>query len=381
MAPPEKPSRLGRGLDALLARKEPAKSTPEARSAAAEPAVAAPAASSAANAAEAAQTPASPAAAAPTGERRAETRPPTSTESPASPYAATPASVPAVDTVPKDTRRSGYQMLPIAHIGANRFQPRKEFREEDLRDLEASLRAEGLLQPITVRPAPEHTGYELIAGERRLRAAKRLGWTEIPAIVRETSDRAMITLAMVENLQRADLDPIEEADGYQRMIDDFDLTQQEVADVVGKDRSTVANALRLLALPASVKRMLQDRHITVGHARAMLPLETERAIADMARDVVAKSLSVRDVELKVRNSRPNPAKSGRTLKPETASPAAVGSSASNAEQRRMEELLRKKFQTTVTLNLSGKEKGEIRINFFSNDDLERVLELLGIDLD
>lgn len=381
MASPEKPSRLGRGLDALLARKEPAKSAPEARSAAAEPAVAAPAASSAANAAEAAQTPASPAAAAPTGERRAETRPPTSTESPASPYAATPASVPAVDTVPKDTRRSGYQMLPIAHIGANRFQPRKEFREEDLRDLEASLRAEGLLQPITVRPAPEHTGYELIAGERRLRAAKRLGWTEIPAIVRETSDRAMITLAMVENLQRADLDPIEEADGYQRMIDDFDLTQQEVADVVGKDRSTVANALRLLALPASVKRMLQDRHITVGHARAMLPLETERAIADMARDVVAKSLSVRDVELKVRNSRPNPAKSGRTLKPETASPAAVGSSASNAEQRRMEELLRKKFQTTVTLNLSGKEKGEIRINFFSNDDLERVLELLGIDLD
>lgn len=272
-------------------------------------------------------------------------------------------------------------MLPIAHIGANRFQPRKEFREEDLRDLEASLRAEGLLQPITVRPAPEHTGYELIAGERRLRAAKRLGWKEIPAIVRETTDRAMITLAMVENLQRADLDPIEEADGYQRMIDDFDLTQQEVADVVGKDRSTVANALRLLALPASVKRMLQDRHITVGHARAMLPLETERAIADMARDVVAKSLSVRDVELKVRNSRPNPAQSGRKLKPETASTTSAGSSASNAEQRRMEELLRKKFQTTVTLNLSGKEKGEIRINFFSNDDLERVLELLGIDLD
>lgn len=385
MAPPEKPSRLGRGLDALLARKEPPKPAPESSATAPEAVANAPASVSPSSAASTATSPAtSPAApnpSAPTGDQLADTRSRQSTETPASPYAATPASVPAVDTAPKDARRSGYQMLPIAHIGANRFQPRKEFREEDLRDLEASLRAEGLLQPITVRPAPEHTGYELIAGERRLRAAKRLGWTEIPAIVRETTDRAMITLAMVENLQRADLDPIEEADGYQRMIDDFELTQQEVADVVGKDRSTVANALRLLALPASVKRMLQDRHITVGHARAMLPLETERAIADMARDVVAKSLSVRDVELKVRNSRPNPAKSGRTLKPETASPAAVGSSASNAEQRRMEELLRKKFQTTVTLNLSGKEKGEIRINFFSNDDLERVLELLGIDLD
>lgn len=234
-----------------------------------------------------------------------------------------------------------------------------------------------------MRPAPEHSGYELIAGERRLRAATRLGWKEIPAIVRETNDRTMLTLAMVENLQRADLDPIDEADGYQRLIDDFELTQQEVADVVGKERPTIANALRLLALPASVKRMLQDRHITVGHARALLPLETERAIADLARDVVAKSLSVRDVELRVRNTRPNPAKSGRKTKAVTdsAASAVATGSAAGAELRRIEELLRKKLQTTVALHLSGPEKGEVRIAFFSNDDLERVLQLLGINLD
>lgn len=271
-------------------------------------------------------------------------------------------------------------MLPIAHIAANPFQPRKEFHPQDLADLVASLRAEGLLQPITVRPSPNHSGYELIAGERRLRAATQLGWKEIPGIVRETDDRTMLTLAMVENLQRSDLDPIEEADGYQRLADDFDLTQQEIADVVGKERSTIANALRLLALPASVKRMLQERKITVGHARAMLPLETERAMADLARDVVAKSLSVRDVEQRVRSARPSPAKTGRKAKPAD-SGVAPATPAAGAEMRRIEELLRKKMQTSVNLHLTGKERGEVRIAFFSNDDLERVLSMLGINFD
>lgn len=359
MAPPEKPSRLGRGLDALLARREPVKPTPDPVPTAAE---------------------AKPNAAASS----------VSSPTPAldTPYKdsgddAAPTSTPEQSARNADARTMGYQLLSIASIAPNRFQPRKEFREQDLVELESSLRSQGLLQPITVRPAPETSGYELIAGERRLRAATRLGWKEIPAIVRETNDRTMLTLAMVENLQRADLDPIDEADGYQRLIDDFQLTQQEVADVVGKERSTVANALRLLALPASVKRMLQERHITVGHARALLPLETERAIADLARDVVSKSLSVRDVELRVRNTRPNPAKSGRKTKAVTDRAAqAVGTgSAASAEMRRVEELLRKKLQTTVALHLTGKDKGEVRIAFFSNDDLERVLLMLGVDLD
>jgi ParB family chromosome partitioning protein len=187
----------------------------------------------------------------------------------------------------------------------------------------------------------------------------------------------MLTLAMVENLQRADLDPVEEADGYQRLVDEFDLTQQEVADVVGKDRSTIANALRLLALPASVKRLLQERQITVGHARALLPLGSERAMADLSRDIVSKSLSVRDVETRVRGARPSPAKTGRKI----TLPAPNDTRSTTAEARRVEELLRKKLQTTVSLHLTGKEQGEVRIAFFSNDDLERVLGALGIDLD
>lgn len=273
------------------------------------------------------------------------------------------------------SERHNLRSLPISQIRPNPFQPRKEFRAEELADLEASMRANGILQPITVRPSPDGRGFELIAGERRLRAATRLGWKEIPALVRPTDDRTLLTLAMVENLQRADLDPIEEADGYQRLIEEFSLTQQEVADVVGKDRSTIANALRLLALPASVRRMLQDAQITVGHARAILPLGTERAIADLARETVAKGLSVRDVERRVRTERPSPAKSGRKGAPTS------GAAGSSAETRRIEELLRKRFQTTVSLHLTARDRGEIRVAFLSNDDLERVLALLGISLD
>ena len=360
MATPEKPSRLGRGLDALLARRDPPKaSAATVSSAANEPettdsatnVVAPPNSLSAGN-----------------GPRKNDI----GSDESAQPIAESKAS--------KDLRPAGLRALPIAHIAANPFQPRKEFRPEDLADLEASLRVSGLLQPITVRPSPHHAGYELIAGERRLRAATRLGWAEIPALVRETDDRTMLTLAMVENLQRADLDPIEEADGYQRLIEEFDLTQQEVADVVGKDRSTVANALRLLALPASVRRMLQERQITVGHARALLPLGSERAMAELAREIATKTLSVRDVEERVRSARPTPAKTGRKSKVTTPSSTAAAP-ASTAETRRVEELLRKKLLTTVNLHLTGKASGEVRIAFFSNDDLERVLLLLGVHLD
>ena len=421
MAPPEKPTRLGRGLDALLARREPPKGADS--SGGSTGANHRPAPNSAATripevpeAEGGAQgTPAAPVLTASRGvesnesvdsatllrseqptvaratdsshtagdSKRGATAAQTASGSasgPAGVYGAAGAKGDTVDSINTGAQSSSYRLLPIAHIAPNSFQPRKEFHEQDLADLESSLRSQGLLQPITVRPSPGHSGYELIAGERRLRAATRLGWTEIPALIRDTNDRAMLTLAMVENLQRADLDPIEEADGYQRLIDDFSATQQEVAEVVGKERSTVANALRLLALPASVKRMLQERKLTVGHARALLPLETERAMADLARDVIAKTLSVRDVEQRVRGSRPSPAKSGRKAKPANTG-TAPGSAAAGAEMRRVEELLRKKMQTTVTLHLTGKERGEVRISFLSNDDLERVLDLLGVNLD
>ncbi|MFO0093431.1 MAG: ParB/RepB/Spo0J family partition protein [Gemmatimonadaceae bacterium] len=322
---PEPPRRLGRGLDALLARKEP---------------------------------PRAPAAAAPSS---------------ATPAAATPA-------VEEPNEAGSLRTLPLSQIRANPYQPRQEFRPEELADLEASLRVNGLLQPITVRPAPNGQGFELIAGERRCRAATRLGWTDIPALVKPVDDRTLLTLAMIENLQRADLDPIEEADGYQRLIDEFALTNQEVADVVGKDRSTVANALRLRQLPASVRRMLQDKQLTAGHARALLPLGTERAIVDLAREIAANQLSVREVERRVQAGRPKPPAAGR--KPTVGdSAAAMPPGASGAVVRQIEEKLRRKLQTGVSISLSAKDKGEVRIAFFSNDDLERLLELLGVSLD
>jgi ParB family chromosome partitioning protein len=270
--------------------------------------------------------------------------------------------------------RVPYRVLPLARIRPNPLQPRKEFREEDLADLEASLRVSGLLQPITVRPAPRGAeGFELIAGERRFRAAQRLGWTEIPAVVRDVDDQTLLSLAMVENLQRADLNPIEEAEGYDQLIREFSLTQQEVADIVGKDRSTVANTLRLLALPASVRRLVWDGALTVGHARALLGLGDASAMADLAREVVAQGLSVRDVEQRVRTQ-------GGTKKGKA--PTAT-SDARSAEVRHLEDRLRRHLGTDVRIVQAGKSaKGELRIPFYTHEDFERVLELiLGQDAD
>lgn len=320
---PEPPRRLGRGLDALLARKEPAK--------------------------------------------------PAATAAPAESAAVATAPVPAAT---EENEAGALRTLKLSDIRPNPYQPRREFRPEDLADLENSLRVNGLLQPITVRPAPNGSGFELIAGERRYRAASQLGWTDIPALVKPVDDRMLATLAMIENLQRADLDPIEEADGYQRLIDDFALTNQDVADVVGKDRSTVANALRLRQLPASVRRMLQDKQLSAGHARALLPLATERAIVDMAREVVANSWSVREVERRVQAGRPKPPAAGKKT---DVAPTPAG--ASGAAVRQIEEKLRRKLQTGVSIQLTAKDKGEVRIAFFSNDDLERLLEVLGVSLD
>ena len=175
----------------------------------------------------------------------------------------------------------------MAQIRPNPMQPRKEFREEELADLESSLRVNGLIQPVTVRPSPSGAGYELIAGERRFRAAQRLNWTEIPAIVRNVGDKELLTLALVENLQRTDLNPIEEAEGYQQLMTSYSLTQQETADIVGKDRSTVANMLRLLGLPASVRRQVREGALSLGHARALLALGDDIRIADVAKIVIA----------------------------------------------------------------------------------------------
>lgn len=264
---------------------------------------------------------------------------------------------------------SALREIPLSEIRPNPLQPRKEFREEDLADLESSLRVNGLLQPITVRQAPRGRGYELIAGERRFRAAQRLGWKVIPAIVKEVDDRMLLSLALVENLQRSDLNPIEEAEGYEQLIKDFALTQNEVSEIVGKDRSTVANMLRLLGLPASVRRMVWDGQLTIGHARALLGMGDETGIAALAREVVAQGLSVREVERRVRES-------VRGKSKVSAPTTTNGTDTRSAEVRHLEDRLRKHLGTDVRISQAGGEKGELRVPFYSADDFERLLELI-----
>jgi len=277
--------------------------------------------------------------------------------------------------------KTGLRKIPIGQIRPNPYQPRKEFKPEDLADLESSLSVSGLLQPISVRPAASGAGFELLAGERRLRAAQRIGWTEIDAVIREIADRDMLSLALVENLQRADLNPIEEAEGYQRLITEFALTQQEVAVAVGKDRSTVANFLRLLALPASVRRMVWEGALTIGHARALLSLGSEEAMAALAKEVVSSGLSVREVERRVREKAPTKGRSSTKAR-STGRGTATGADKRSADERRIEDQLRRHFQTDVRLAATPDGKGELRVPFYSPDDLERVLDLvLGVHRD
>ena len=260
--------------------------------------------------------------------------------------------------------------IPISQIARNPFQPRKNFKPAELRELQESLQSSGLLQPVTVRTASKGDGYELIAGERRLRAATNLGWSEIPAVVKELSDQEILTLALVENLQRSDLNPIEEAEGYDQLIRAFGHTQQTVADIVGKDRSTVANVLRILHLPPAVRELLQDGQLSAGQARPLLGLDDPSRMTMFARQIVQKGWSAREVERRVRES----GKGQAGLK--GSSPAKVDGRP--AELRSVEQRLRKHLQTDVTISLKAANKGSIAIEFYSPEDLERVLDLIGL---
>jgi ParB family chromosome partitioning protein len=261
--------------------------------------------------------------------------------------------------------------IRLGDISPNRFQPRRTFTDSELAELEASIRTSGLLQPIVVRSRGGGK-WELVAGERRLRAVSRLGWTDIPAVVRDFDDRAMLTLALVENLQRADLNPLEEAEGYERLIDEFGLTQQQVADAVGKDRTTITNLLRVLTLPAAVRQLVERKHITAGHARALLPIKDERRQLELANEIVARQLSVREAEARARAL----AEGAPTQRPPvTRSPSAPNTESSPAA-RRIAEQLRKHLQTDVHVQLLGNDRGVLRISFYNPDDLERLLDLI-----
>ncbi len=270
-----------------------------------------------------------------------------------------------VGTVEEAEREGSLRELPVADIRPNRFQPRRAFDTEALKELKDSIAANGLIQPIVVRPASRGEGYELVAGERRWRSVKELGWKKVPAVVRDVDEQTLLTLALVENLQRASLSPIDEAEGYERLTKDFGLSHAQIAHAVGRDRSTVANAIRLLALPKPVQSLLDSGALSAGHARALLSLDDAREIAKVAREAVAHGWSVRETEKATRGNgaaKKKGAKSARRALP--------------PEARRIEEALRKKLGTDVALSLSGKDKGHIAIRFYSSDDLARLMEIL-----
>jgi len=274
---------------------------------------------------------------------------------------------------PVATEGSDLKQIRVADISPNGFQPRRTFTEPELAELEASIKASGLLQPVIVRSRGDGK-WELVAGERRLRAVGKLGWTEIPAVVRDFDDRAMLTLALVENLQRADLNPLEEAEGYERLIDEFGLTQQQVADAVGKDRTTITNLLRVLTLQPAVRQLLERGHISAGHARALLPIKDERQQLEVAKEIVARQLSVREVEARARALTAEQATPARNEPARSPTPAAAA--ASDPAVKRIEEQLRKHLQTDVHVQALGNDRGVVRITFYSADDLERLLDMI-----
>lgn len=259
--------------------------------------------------------------------------------------------------------------IPVAQVTRNPFQPRREFKTEDLAELQESLKASGLLQPITVRRRPGKDGFELIAGERRLRAARALGWREIPAIIKEIDDRTLLTLALIENLQRTDLNPIEEGEGYRQLAQDFALTQQQIADTVGKDRTTIANVLRLLQLPEVVRELLQEGQLSMGHAKVLLGLDEEVKIITFAEEIVREGLTVREVERRMRSVAP-------PTKKKTGRPRAVDSQP--AEVRLIENRLRRHLQTDVAVKVTSESRGTLTVHFYSADDLDRLLELMRV---
>lgn len=261
----------------------------------------------------------------------------------------------------------------VSHLAPNPFQPRREFRDDELEELKRSIQENGLLQPLVVRPEPNARGerFQLVAGERRLRSVMALGWESVPAVIREVDDRTLLVLALVENIQRESLGPLEEAEGYQVLVEEFSLTQGEVADAVGKSRSSVANALRLLRLPPSVRRLLAGGELSMGHARALLGVEDPGRLAELARRAALEGWSVREVEDRVRRavsggggSAGSRKKSGKHGKADHALAA-------------VEEELRRTLGTRVVVKGGrGGAQGSIRIPFSSAGDLERLFELI-----
>ena len=259
------------------------------------------------------------------------------------------------------SKGDGVLYLKTSLIKDNRLQPRQNYDEVKLAELAASIKEKGLLQPILVRKAG--MGYEVIAGERRLRAVRKLGLDQVPAIIKNVTDREALVLALVENIQREELNAIEEAQGFKRLVDEFQFTQESVAESIGKDRSTVTNLLRLLRLPLEIQEFVATDKISVGHARALLAIEDAKIQKALAAKIIAKSLSVRQTEGLVKSH---------------GSPASGRKKTGKAKDRDiqiLEEELRRILGTKVIVE-DRKNKGRVVIEYYSLDDLDRILGVL-----
>lgn len=276
------------------------------------------------------------------------------------------------ESVAKEVVVSSIQELPLADIRPNPFQPRTEFDEEALNELAASIRSIGIVQPITVR-AVEDGKYEIVAGERRFRASKMAGLETIPAYIRKTEDDSLLALALIENIQREDLNAIEVAISYQRLIDECNLTQEELSERVGKKRTTISNYLRLLKLPAQIQLAVRDKKISMGHARAILGVEDADTQLMIFEQILKYDFSVRKVEEVVREivnpSSEEPIEES-TPKEKTVKMNDIG------DYIELQRHLSDRFNTKVELKRNGNGKGKIVIGFKSDAELERIMELL-----
>jgi ParB family chromosome partitioning protein len=280
-----------------------------------------------------------------------------------------PAAPPTPPPAPSaGSARAAVLQVAIEDIEANRKQPRKRFVDSSLNELAESIRQHGLMQPIVVRRLGG--GYEIVAGERRWRAAQLAGLKQVEVVVKELAEQDVFLWALIENIQREDLNPIEEAEAYKQIIDDRSLTQEQVAEMVGKDRSSVANALRLLRLPDRVRKMVADGALSMGHARALLSLGDPDEMTKVAQAIVARGLSVRQVEKLVKARREAQAASGAGNK----DPFVGLPGGAPAVERETEALMRV-YGTRVRFAVNGK-KGKIEIDFSSVEELDRLLDLL-----
>ena len=263
-------------------------------------------------------------------------------------------------------KENGLLDISISEIRPNPYQPRSDFDSDKIEELARSIEEKGILQPLIV--SKREDGYDLIVGERRLRAAGRAGLSSVPCLIMELPEEELLEIALVENLQREDLDPVEEARAYSQMIEKFELSQADVAEKVGKNRSTIANALRLLNLPPEVQELLQDGKLSAGHARTLLGIEGAENQINAANAMVDRGLSVREAEEDRRTRRERSSAAGERKSRRAVDPRI----------RRVEEELQRHFGTLV--KLKGSQKGSIVIKYYSMEDLNRILDILRIEI-